>query len=169
MSNLARWAKRPIEEANLFNPAFICSLTYDFIKEFSKTHPNGPSLMLVILALTGSLHRQTRLRLPYSTVTSMYEWIQDNEDLLVGFGERAKNVSPYIKEAIMFGMALNCICSSKSNYLQIASVKASFPKSFIENTTPETKDIIDRGKFMARWCAKSGSELSILAAWGIKP
>lgn len=168
MANFPGWLKRPTEEANHFNPAFICSLTYDFIKEYNKTHPNGSPIMLVVLGLASSLHRQTRLRLPYSTITSMYEWMQDNEDLLVGFGGRAKNVTPYIKEAMMFGTAYGCLYSDKGR-LKTGQLRASFPQKFIDDTTSETKDIIDRAKFMARWCAKSGSEVSILAAWGIKP
>jgi len=52
--------------------------------------------------------------------------------------------------------------------ISVSTSSAHFPTNFVRETTPETKQIIDRMKFLARWFAKSGSESTILAAWGAK-
>jgi hypothetical protein len=169
MEQLEQWAKRPSEEANLFNPPFLCALTHEFLKEFSRHNKGGASIFLVVIALATSLHRNSRERLPYSTVTALYAWVQDNEDLLIGFASRAKNICPYVKEAIMFGLATQTLGLSTGSQLLPGAKKAAFSKSLLEEMTTETKAIIDRAKFMGRWLAKSGSEISIAAVLGVRP
>ena len=104
MSVLDRWEKRPVEEANLFNPAFVGSLIYEFVRTFEKSRSEGVPLTYIPLSLALSLHKPTRVRLPSRTVTSLYEWVQDNEDVLVGLHKRVMGLLPYTREAIQFGM-----------------------------------------------------------------
>jgi len=72
-------------------------------------------------------------------------------------------------EAVRFGISKQTLILVDGHALSIGKVKAHFTAGFIENTTAETKDIIKYTKFLARWFAKSGSEPSILAAWGLRP
>jgi Family of unknown function (DUF6521) len=169
MVRLERWQDRPIEEANLFNPAFLCVLINEFLKDYQKLHAGGAPITVVVIAMATTLHRTSRERLPNRTVTPLYAWLQENEDLLVGFASRAKNIVPYVKEAIIFGMATETLDAGNGHNILLGSKKATFPKSFIDTTTTEMKAIIDRAKFMGRWLSNSGSEISITAAWGIKP
>lgn len=169
MANLEKWHDRPIEEANLFNPAFLCALVHEFLKDYEKAQKDGAPITLVVIAMTATLHRASRERLPNRTVTPLYGWLQENEDLLVGFASRAKNIVPYVKEAILFGMATETLAAGKGHDLLPGAKKATFPKSFVDMTTPEMKSIIDRAKFMGRWLSNSGSEISVVAAWGVKP
>lgn len=163
MVALKEWAQRPIEERNLFNPPFLCSLTQEFVREFGKT--DASPIMLVSIALTASLHGGTRSNLPYSVVTSLYEWLQDHENLLVEFSSRARNLMPHVREAIVFGLSYGSFEIRPDGTLGLTSKRALFSKLFLDETTPETKDIIIRTKFMGRWFSKSGSEASICAAW----
>jgi Family of unknown function (DUF6521) len=169
MVRLERWQDRPVEEANLFNPAFLCALINEFLKDYQKVHAGGAPTTVVVIAMATTLHRASRERLPNRTITSLYAWLQDNEDLLVGFASRAKNIVPYVKEAIIFGMATETLIAGDGHNLSLGSKKVTFPKSFIDTTTAELKAIIDRAKFMGRWLSNSGSEITITAAWGIKP
>lgn len=169
MVRLERWQDRPIEEANLFNPAFLCALINEFLKDYQKVHSSGAPTTVIVIAMAATLHRASRERLPNRTVTPLYAWLQENEDLLVGFAIRAKNIVPYVKEAIIFGMATETLEAGDGHNLLIGSKRVTFPKSFIDTTTTEMKEIIDRAKFMGRWLSNSGSEISITAAWGIKP
>lgn len=105
MVRLEKWQARPVEEANLFNPAFLSALIQEFLRDYVKAQACGAPLTVVLIAMTTTLHRASRERLPNRTVTPLYAWLQDNEDLLIGFAGRAKNVAPYFKEAILFGMA----------------------------------------------------------------
>lgn len=169
MASLERWEDRPIEEANLFNPAFLCTLIHEFLRDYVKAQASGAPLTIAVIALATTLHRASRERLPNRTVTPLYAWLQDNEDLLIGFPERAKNIAPYAKEAVMFGIGTETLAIGEGHNLLLGVKKAAFPKSFIDNTTAEVKSIIDRNKFVGRWLANSGSETSVVAAWGIKP
>ncbi|MEK7801912.1 MAG: three component ABC system middle component [Pseudomonadota bacterium] len=169
MASLEKWQDRPIEEANLFNPAFVCALVHEFLKDYVKAQAGGAPITVVVIAMTATLHRASRERLPNRTVTPLYAWIQDNEDLLIGFASRAKNIVPYVKEGILFGMATETVAVGKGLNLLPGAKKATFPKPFIDKTTAEMRSIIDRAKFMGRWLSNSGSEISVAAAWGVKP
>ena len=163
------WKLRPEEETNLFNPAFIGSLIYELTKEFQKGKADGVPLTYVPIALGISLHRPTRERLPYSTITSLYKWVQDNEDLLIGFHERVTGLLPYIREAIRFAMQQQAIRFGEGHFVQIGEAKVHFPAPFLKSTTCEVSDVIKRTQFIARWFLNSGSEASILACWGMRP
>jgi Family of unknown function (DUF6521) len=166
MASLEKWQDRPIEEANLFNPAFLCALV---LRDYRKAQVDGAPMTVVVIAMTATLHRASRERLPNRTVTSLYEWLLDNEDVLIGFANRAKNIVPYIKEAILFGMATETLAVGGGHNLLLGAKKATFPKPFVDTTTAEMKAIIDRAKFMGRWLSNSGSESSVVSAWGVKP
>ena len=163
------WQWRPAEEANLFNPAFVGSIIYEFVREFQRGKPDGAPLTYLPIALTISLHRPMRNRLPYSTITPLYAWVQDNEDLLIRFHERVMGLLPYIREAIGFSMQQQTIQFGKGHLIQIGEANAYFPASFLRDTTTEVSDVIKRSQFVARWFLKSGSEASILACWGLRP
>ena len=98
------WVHRPMEEANLFNPAFVGSLIYEFVKVYQKSKSEGAPLTYVPISLSLSLHRPSRARLPRSTVTSLYQWVQNNEDVLVDFHTRLMGLLPYVREAVQFSM-----------------------------------------------------------------
>ena len=169
MPELRPWNKRAPEEARLFNPAFLGSLSYEFVKAYGSKQNGSAPMSLALVALAISLHGASRKRLPYSIVTSLYEWLQSNEDLLIEFPARASGLVPYIQEAVMFAIAHDAIAIGEGHHLRLGSKRVHFPGRFVENTTVETRDIIDRTKFVGRWFAKSGSEPSILAAWGVRP
>jgi hypothetical protein len=169
MRLLEQWAHRPSEEANLFGPSFLCALIYEFVKNFVSNEKEGATLFMTTIALTTSLHRSSRERLPYSTVTSLYAWVQENEDLLVGFAHRSMNVGPYIKEGVLFGLATKVLVADDASILGLGAQRAAFPKAFVDDTTPETRSIIERTRFMGRWFAKSGTQTSIAAALGVRP
>lgn len=169
MAALDPWRLRPPEEANLFNPAFISSLIFEFTKEYQKSKPAGVPLTLIPIALAVTLHRQTRMRLPHSTVSSLYEWMQDHEDALIGFAGRITGLMPFIREALLFSLHHDALRFAKDHEIACGDLKVHFSAAFRRDTTPEIKETIDRIKFMARWFAKSGSESSILACWGVRP
>lgn len=163
------WNSRAPEEAHLFNPAFLGSLSYEFVRAYGSKQNGSAPITLAAVALTISLHGGTRKRLPYSIITSLYEWLQNNEDLLIGFPERTTGLVPYILEATMFAMAQDVLAVEEGHDLRLGTKKAHFPEGFTDDTTTETRDIIDRTRFVGRWFAKSGSESSVLAAWGVRP
>ena len=167
MTTLMPWDER-IQEAYLFNPAFCGSLTYEFVKSFTKaTSRSGIYLPLVFCALPVSLHLETRQKLPLSTVTSVYTWLQRHQDVLVGFAKRAQSLAPYIKEGISFGCARNTLVFDESGLLALGLKRAGFTPKFLEDTTPEFHDIVMKTRFLGRWFAGGGETATIMAAWGL--
>lgn len=68
---IRRWNQRPSEEANLFNPAFLAALAYEFIKAYEQEEDSGASVFLILLALSMSLHSGSRDRLPTTTISNL--------------------------------------------------------------------------------------------------
>lgn len=166
---LSAWPSRPTEEANLFNPAFVGAVTYEFVKSYQKTHSAGAPITFLPLVLAAVLHKPTRRKLPGSTITSLYQWVQNNEEVLIGLGARARGLAPYTKEALVVLFANGHVDWTAGHSIGVGKNKAGFPPSFLKTTTLEVKEIVERTKFFARWLAKSGSESTILASWGIRP
>lgn len=163
------WSKRSPEKANLFNPAFCGSLIYEFVKVYEKERKNGVPITFIPLALSMVLHAKTRKRLPGSSVSSFFEWIQNNEDLLIGFDMRTANLMPYIKEALRFLLQRRSIKIGDGHFIKLGETKSHFTAPFIRETTPEVEEIVKQIKFMSRWMVKSGSEVSILSSLGVRP
>lgn len=166
---LKNWLDRPREEAYVFNPAFIASLMCDFVLEYQKAKNNGCPLTFVFLAPTLSLHRATRTRLPNTTVTAMYEWVQNNEDVLIDLQRRSKALLPLLQEASAFGLHQEIVMFTNGHHLKTGAQKGHFVPSLLENVSTEMKEIISTTRFLARWFAKSGSEASILSSWSMRP
>lgn len=169
MRVLECWEQRPPEEANLFNPAFLGALVFEFVKEYEKSKPEGVPITFVLIALTVVLHNRTRSKLPSSMVSSLYSWMQEHEPTLIGFADRVSGLLPYLREALLFSLQHNTLRFGEGHLVLRGDKTAHFPSAFLRETTPEIKDTVNQTKFMARWFAKSGSESSILACWGVRP
>lgn len=169
MMTLDPWSHRPSEEAYLFNPAFLGSLMFEFVKAFQRERSMGAPITFLPVALALTLHCESRSRLPSSTVSSLYQWVQDNEDLLVGFDKRIVGLMPYLKEALRFSLKQGSLNFSEGHHVVTGNTRAHFTASFKRDATQEVEQTIDKAKFISRWFLKSGSESSILSCWGVRP
>jgi len=163
------WLAHAREESFLFNPAFLGSLLTDFVREFCKAKSVPCPVTLAFLAAGVSLHRQTRQKLPGKTATALYEWLQDHEDVLVDLPRRVRGLSPFLREALMFSLHQDTLKFESGHGLATGAKKGHFKPAVLESSTAEMTDVVQRTRFLARWLAKSGSEASILAAWGLRP
>lgn len=163
------WKRRPNEEANLFNPAFCGVLVCEFVKAFAGKDKPGAPLTLVLLALTISLHQESRGRLPGSTAASFYQWVQGNESMLIEFSRRASLLKPYILEAVRFGVRSGTLAFQTGHVLGLGDQPATYSPSKIQSDTEETKRIVEQTRMLGRWLAKSGEETFILSAFGVRP
>lgn len=166
---LERWELRPLEEASLFNPAFCGALVCEFIKAFSGQQKNGAPLTLTLVALSISLHGKSRARLPKTTSASFYQWVQNNEDILIGFAQRARSLKPYVLEAIRFGVSAEAIRCVEGQMLGLGKTPATYTPAKIQSETSETKLIVEQTRLLGRWFSKSGEEAFILSAFGVRP
>ncbi|MDP2496184.1 DUF6521 family protein [Shimia thalassica] len=163
------WRDRPREEAYSFNPAYLSSLMCDFVREFTKAKQEACPITLVYLFPALSLHRQTRERFPSRTVTSLYEWIQANEDVLVDLPRRANALLPLLREGAKFALYQEVLELSGGHGLILGGKKGHFTPKTIESVSIDVRETVTSTRFLAKWFAKSGSEASILSGWGIRP
>ncbi|WP_139839586.1 three component ABC system middle component [Oceanibacterium hippocampi] len=163
------WQAHAREESVLFNPAFLGSLLCDFSHEFYKAKSAPCPVTLTFLAAGISLHRQTRQMLPGTTATALYEWLQDHQDVLVDLPRRVRGLSPFLREALMFSLHQNTLKFEAGHGLVAGTKKGHFTPAILKSSTPDMIGVVQRMRFLARWFAKSGSEASILAAWGVRP
>ena len=159
-----RWAP---EEANHFNPAYCGVLIYEFVRAYEKARKEPVSFALVFCALPIALHTATRGRLPRSTITGLLPWLEENRDVQVGFADRARNLSPYVREALRYASARHAIHFGNGGVLITGPKRASFTQTALDDTTTDVRETVDAIRKIARWFAATGDTPTILAAWGI--
>lgn len=166
--SLTAWHDRPIEEARHFNPAYCGALVYEFVRSYEKAREGPASFVLVFCALAVALHRGTREMLPRSTITGMISWLEENPEVRAGFGERARNLAPYVREALRFAAARQAIVFVPGGAVAVGPRRASFTSNALRNMTRDVADTVEATRRVARWFAAVGDPATILAAWGVK-
>jgi hypothetical protein len=163
------WGERAVEEANLFNPAFCGVLIVKAVEDFGKKANRGFSFPLTFLVLPIVLHRGTREALPSSTITSLLPWLQDNRSRLVDFPERVRRLKAITQEAIMFSITQDVLAVAQDGNLQTGRKRVPMTGRSMESFTRETRECIDRARFLGRWLATAGTTATIMASWGVAP
>ncbi len=169
MKSLTPWLSRPAEEANHFNPAFCGALIYEFCRSYEKACKRQTALVLPFCALPVTLHSETRILLPNSTITSLFAWLEKTPKVKVGFAERSRALVPYVREGLLFSIKLSALTVNSSGEIALGSKRASFGNKFLDMTTSEMREIVEATRLVGRWFAAAGDEATILAGWGVKP
>lgn len=166
---LEAWAERwATEEANNFNPAYCGTLIYEFARSYQKAKRRPAPFALIFCALPIALHPGTRDRLPATTASGMFPWLEQNRDLRVGFGLRARNLAPYVKEGLRYAIARKAVQLEEGGVIEIGPKRASFTARALDETTMDVRNTVQSVRMVARWFADAGDAASILAGWGIR-
>ena len=166
---LRPWQERRVtEEANHFNPAYCGVLIYEFVRAYERAKKAPASFALLFCALPIALHPATRNRLPNSIATGLFSWLENNRDVRVGFADRARNLTPYVREALRYAAVRQAIRFDEGGVVIIGSKRASFTQSALDEATTDVRDTVDAIRKIARWFAPAGGTSTILAAWGIR-
>lgn len=167
--SLRPWREeRTLQEAHHFNRAYCGVLVYEFVRSYQNSANRPVSFPLVFCALPIALHPETRKRLPKSIVTRLFPWIESNSDVLVGFSDRARNLSPYVRDAIRYAADRQAVCFNKGGTITIGPKRASYTRTALTDTTEEIRSTVDAIRKIGRWFAAAGDTSTILAAWGIR-
>ncbi|MBE7383737.1 MAG: hypothetical protein F6J95_020260 [Leptolyngbya sp. SIO1E4] len=158
------WERRPIEIANLFNPAF-CSLLLQYgVRGYERESGSGMPYALLFFILPITLHPYTRSVLPTTTRTKLHVWLQENPEVRIDFINRMRNLTPYTKEAIIFG------CQTRIITFQEDGKVVWIRRSLNSNTEiPELDSLIRRAEFLGQWMAKIQEPASFFTMWGVRP
>jgi hypothetical protein len=160
------WENRPIEVANLLNPAFCGEIIRRAVKAYESIKPLGFPYPLVFLLLPVVLHRNTRETILPRQRSQFHVWIQNNQHVKIGFAERAKQLVPVTKEAITFLLQLKAVSIDDE-----ANIKASnyHSKNRLSSASSEILDCYKKAEIVGRWFAKTGTTTNVYIMWGVKP
>lgn len=163
------WEKRPVEYANLLNPAFCSVLLQNAVKGYQTEKKQGMPYPLLFLVLPLVLHSSTRNALPKKIVTKLHIWLQRQPEARVGFGDRTSSLVPYTKEALAFGMQtgiINICDDGKFTWVK-GTLKPISAVSWSSDTEPAI--CCKKAEFVGRWLAQAGEVSTIYTMWGICP
>lgn len=162
------WTDRTIEEANLFNPAFCALLIARCCKDFQKTQHRMP-FALAFLVLPIVLHPGTRRALPYSTITSLHSWVQGNGATIGALPQHARALTPYAREAIIYGIRNAILALDDSGNLIVGKAYIASLDLDSDAITPDVRESLERASFLGRWFAAAGSPFVVFSTIGVTP
>jgi len=162
---MAAWDERPLEIANLLNPAFCALLLRDAAAGYRQQAASGLPYSVTFLVLPIVLHRPTREALPRTINAIMHAWIQEHSARQVEIVDRVRMLVPYTREAIIFGIQHRALAIVENGALESAMLRATM--SFPDRTDAMT--CRHAAGLLGRWFGRTGDASQILAMWGLRP
>lgn len=160
------WSERPTEVAHLLNPAFLAVLIRDAVKDYQRIGGAAMSYSLPFVVLPVVLHRPTRERLPSTTAAVLHVWLEENAEVRIGFAQRAKRLSSFVQEAILFGLQREVFQIDDAG--DLADTKKQL-RTFRGPEEADHRQCRKQAKFVGRWFAKLGDPETIYTMWGVRP
>lgn len=158
------WSERPIEVANLFNPAFCSLLLRQTVTEYQKVNRRGLDYPIIFLVLPVILSKFIREALPATTRTKLHIWLQDHQEVRVDLDIKIKALSDFTKEAVIFGMQNKVLAFNEAGALIAPKIKLNQ----FESNDSEAAQCLERAGMIGRWFANVNDTISLLSMWGIK-
>lgn len=157
------WEERPTEVANLLNPAFCGQLLRCAVQEHQRVSSRPLPYPLAFLVLPIVLHKATRERIRSNIRQPMHAWLQDNQEVRIGFAERAKELVPITNESLAFLLQLGVLSLDDQ-----AGMRVRIRRNADGQAEGEVPDCYLKSTLVGRWFARSGSA-TIYTMWGVKP
>lgn len=163
-----KWDSRPQEEANLLNPAFCALILAQAVEDYVKDFTDGMPFALAFVVLPIVLHKPTREALPQRTSKALSSWLDENEDHRATFAERARALSPFVQEALLYSLVHERLRLTDEGLLLVGKKTRGFA-AYLTAATEEVKDCLNKAQFVGRWISSAGNVPTILALWGVRP
>lgn len=159
------WNERPPEVAHLFNPAFCALILRECVLGFQERNPSGMPFPLIWFLLPIVLHKRTRLLLPKTLATKMHPWIQDNQEVRIGFAGRCTALLPNSREAFVFAANAGLLTLDRGfiRAYRYPTLSVPWPKD------SEPESCIEKARFLGKWIGTVGAVTTIFAMWGVCP
>ncbi len=160
------WEERPVEVANLFNPAFCGEIIRLCIKSYVDETGRSFPYALSCLILPILMYNDTRATMAVRRYTYLYNWLQEHPYLRVGFAYRVRELLPISKESLTFLLQLDALVLDDEAGLRPTQYSRRRLNS--QNQT-STLDFYDKAKLLGKWLARAGDVVTIYTMWGIQP
>lgn len=159
------WEDRPVEMANLLNPAFCGEVLRRCIGAYEIQAAQPFPYPLIYLVLPIILPGKTRSHIsPYQR--RLHAWLHANPEVKVGFADRARSLVPVTREALAFLLLANAVEVDDQGSLSNARHTRRSLSVRIEG---DVADCYDKAAIVGRWFARAGTTATIYAMWGVKP
>jgi hypothetical protein len=157
------WQDRPLEVANLLNPAFCGRLLYHSIKSHEETSGCSLPYALAFLPIPLVLHRATRSKISGHN-QQLHVWVNKYPDIKIGLGDRARNTVPFTREALMFMIQLGHIRVGDQGALSTGhGLKRN------SDSDAEIRNCLKAAEVVGKWLARAGQPSATFAMLGLKP
>lgn len=160
------WEQRPTEVANLLNPAFCAEVLRRCIRKFSEASGKSFPYPLVFLVLPIVLHGKTRQRIPENARAQLHVWLQSNQDIRIGFAERAREMIPFVQEAMAFLLKAGALTVDPEAGLRSSGYRGP---SLGVGAEDEVTDCYRKAEILGRLFARAGTPTTIYTMWGVRP
>lgn len=165
------WSERPVELANLLNPAFCGFLIRSAAASYTEVRPEGMPFALAFLVLPLVLHMNTRNALPSSIRTTLIAWLEANPEVRVDFDTRVRSLTGFTRESVMF-LAHRSLITFADGAMLPGDGGLVGNQTAIGRTirgSEETAACVSRAQLIGRWLAQSGDAATVYALFGVRP
>jgi hypothetical protein len=156
----------PVEEAALFNPAFIALLVRRAAEDHER-RSDGRALpaILAYIVVPLALHGPTRRSLPSNVTAQMGEWIRAHPEAIAGLGTRACALRPFVSAGLRLGLAHGLLRAEDGAFSARALPRR--PRGMTRSA--EVDECIDKAGFLGRWFSAQADPVTTTALWGLRP
>lgn len=165
------WNERPVEVANLFNPAYLGTVLRKAIEGYVGHVAEGMPYEVAFLVPAFALHPNTARRLPLRPgSTPLHMWLQrdENRDVLVALSDRITALVPFVREALIFSAQRHVIVFTDEGRLKPGEQALANVSPF-RRTSDEINESLRLGELVGRWFALAGSTGTIYTLLGVRP
>lgn len=162
---MKRWDQRPFEIRNLFNPAFCGLVLFRALHSYEEEDARGMPFSLSLLVLPLCLHKDSREVIADSPRSYLLRTTEKNQQVMVGFSNRATQMLPYAFEG--FGLLMERGCIAITDDGRIRTVPKKVRKTV--KGTHETVACQKAAHILGREFARIGDRATVYTTFGIRP
>lgn len=162
---MKRWDRRPIEIRNLFNPAFCGLVLFRALQGYEEIDVSGMPFSLSLLVLPLCLHKDSRELITASSRSYLLKTVEKNQQIMVGFSDRAFQMLPYALEG--FGLLMERSCITVAGDGRIQTVHGRVRKTM--KVTDETISCQRVARIVGREFARINDRVTVYTTFGVRP
>lgn len=157
---------RPAEIANLLNPAFCGEVIRRCVRSYQRSSGKHFPYPLCYLILPIVLHKKTRDYINPLGREHLNVWIHRNQDVRIGFPDRARDLIPITNETIIFLQKTGSLGIDDDAKLY---VKNYSPQRITDDNNDEIHDCFRKSEIVGKWFSSAGNPSTIFTMWGVRP
>ena len=159
------WSARPPEVAYSLNPAFCGRIIIECVVEYARTTRHAMPYPLSYLILPIVLHKKTRDTMPPTSRRRMHPWLEKNQRAKIGFDKRARAMTRFTNEALIF-----LIHNGKIEVTATGDLAGDDTVAWAPKGEPfEIMDCAKKAKIVGNWFAPYADAADVFRMWGVAP